>query len=156
SYQIYIWGWMADYPDPENFLFLLTEPMARSVSGGPNNANFKNAEYDRLFGLMRTRKNDDERFRIIAEMRGILEQERPWIELYYPESYALVHGWLGGVRTSGLTAISATKYYDLDPQERTRLREEWNKPIYWPAFVLLALVLALLVPGILTYYRERT
>jgi oligopeptide transport system substrate-binding protein len=156
SYQIYIWGWMADYPDPENFYFLLTGPMAHSISGGPNNANFKNAEYDRLFGLMRTRENDDERLRIMSEMRGILEVERPWVELYYPESYALVHGWLDNVRPSGITTISTGKYYDMSPEKRVRLRKEWNKPIYWPAFVLLFLLLALLIPGIWTYYRERT
>src|SRR5690606_25449223 len=94
SYQIFTWGWMADYPDPENFLFLLTTKMAHSISGGPNSANFKNEQYDALFDQMRTRPNDDERKRIISEMLKILEHERPWIELFYPEDYALVHGWL--------------------------------------------------------------
>ena len=44
-----MWGWVADYPDPENFLFLLWGPMGRSASGGPNTANFANAAYDELF-----------------------------------------------------------------------------------------------------------
>ena len=49
AYQIFMWGWVADYPDPENFLFLLTSDMARSVNNGPNTANFQNAGFDRLF-----------------------------------------------------------------------------------------------------------
>lgn len=156
SYQIYSWGWMADYPDPENFLFLLSGPMARSVSGGPNNANFQNAEYDRLFGLMQSRENDPERLEIIRNMRTILEQERPWIELFHPESYALYHGWLRNVRPVGLSTIPTARYYQLDPQQRAEKREAWNRPVYWPAWVLALLTLAVLVPGVLTYYRERT
>lgn len=156
SYQIYTWGWSADYPDPENFLFLLTGPMARSVSGGPNNANFQHAEYDRLYGLMKSRDNDPERLRIIADMHKILERERPWIELFYPESYALVHGWLKNVRPAGISTIPAARYYQLDEKQRAQKREEWNQPVYWPAWVLLLVSLAIVVPGIFTYYRERT
>ena len=49
AYQIFIWGWVADFPDPENFFFLLWSADARSKSGGPNTANFCNAEFDRLY-----------------------------------------------------------------------------------------------------------
>ena len=155
SYQIFTWGWMADYPDPENFLFLLTTKMAHSISGGPNSANFKNEQYDALFDQMRTRPNDDERKRIISEMLKILEHERPWIELFYPEDYALVHGWLKNVRTVGISTIPTTKYYDLDQHERAKRREEWNKPIYWPAWVLAAAAVLIIIPALLTYKRER-
>lgn len=155
SYQIFTWGWMADYPDPENFLFLLTTKMAHSISGGPNSANFKNEQYDALFDQMRTRPNDDERKRIISEMLKILEHERPWIELFYPEDYALVHGWLKNVRTAGISTIPTTKYYDLDQHERAKRREEWNKPIYWPAWVLAVAAVLIIIPALLTYKRER-
>ena len=64
AYQIFSWGWVADYPDPENFLFLLTSEMARSKSGGPNTANFSDAHYDRLFQKMKVRDNDPERLAI--------------------------------------------------------------------------------------------
>jgi len=156
SYQIYTWGWMADYPDPENFFFLLTTKMAHSVSGGPNNANFKHPAFDALFEQMRTRNNDDERKRIIGEMLKILEVERPWIELFFPEDYALVHGWLKNVRTVGMSTISAEKYYDLDQQQRTQRRAAWNRPIYWPAWLVGALVVLIVVPAFLTYRRERS
>ena len=42
-------AWIADFPDPENFLFLLECQNARSKSGGPNTANFCHTEYDRLY-----------------------------------------------------------------------------------------------------------
>ena len=63
AYQIFLWGWVADYPDPENFLFLLWSAMARSKNGGPNTANFADPRYDALFQQMKAR---DERRRAPA------------------------------------------------------------------------------------------
>jgi ABC-type oligopeptide transport system substrate-binding subunit len=147
---------MADYPDPENFLFLLSGPMARSKSGGPNNANFQNEKYDQLFQKMAYLGNTEERRQVIHEMRSILERERPWIELFHPESYALGHGWIKNVRPTGISTIPAAKYYELDPKKRAQARAKWNEPVLWPAFVLVLVVLLILAPGVLTYYKERT
>ena len=47
--QIFEWGWNADYPDPENFLFLLYGPNAKAGKDGENAANYENPEFDALF-----------------------------------------------------------------------------------------------------------
>ncbi len=154
AYQIFTWGWIADYPDPENFLFLLWSKMARSVNGGPNSANFMDPRYDALFLQMKTRDNDEKRLAIIREMRTLLEQERPWIELFHPEDYALLHGWMRNVKVAGIS-LPSVKYYDIDPLRRARLRAEWNRPIVWPAYLLLALAVLLIAPGVRTFLRER-
>jgi oligopeptide transport system substrate-binding protein len=154
AYQIFTWGWVADYPDPENFMFLLWSKMARSVSGGPNTSNFNHPRFDELFLAMKTRENDDERLRLIREMVGILEDERPWIELFYPEDYELFHGWLENLKPAGLS-IPTTKYYDIDPVLRQERREAWNKPVVWPAYLLAALFFAAVLPGVVTFFRER-
>ncbi len=154
AYQIFLFGWLADYPDPENFLFLLWGPLSDSRSGGPNNANFSDPRYDALFQEMKDRPNDARRLELIREMRGILERERPWIELYHAENYALYQDWMRNVKPAGLSQPSA-KYVDIDAAERTRLREEWNRPLVWPAWALAALVVALVVPGIASFLRER-
>jgi ABC-type transport system substrate-binding protein len=154
AYQIFSWGWVADYPDPENFLFLLTSEMARSRSGGPNTANFSNARYDQLFEQMKVRENDAERLAMIREMLAILETERPWIELFHPEDYALYHGWLRNVKPAGM-AFPTLKYRDLDPALREEQRREWNRPGIWPAYALLAAGIAIVLPGVRTFFRER-
>src|SRR5262249_30404834 len=147
AYQIIEWGWVADYPDPENFLFLLQGKNANSRNGGPNYANLSATRYDALFEQMKQRENDPERLRVIREMRAILETERPWIELFHPEDFALHHGWLHGVKPAGLT-IPTAKYRDLDPALRARLRAAWNVPIRWPAYALAGLAIAAIAPAV--------
>jgi len=154
AYQIFQWGWVADYPDPENFFFLLWSEMARSKNQGPNTANFSNPRFDELFLSMKSMESDAERLAIIREMRGILEEERPWIELFHPEDYALYHGWLRGVKPAGISNPTA-KYRDLDPDLRSSRREAWNEPVLWPLAVLIVLSVAITVPGVITFFRER-
>jgi oligopeptide transport system substrate-binding protein len=154
SYQLFLWGWVADYPDPENFFFLLWSEMARSKGGGPNTANFADARFDELFLTMKAMENGPERLAIIQKMRGIVELESPWVPLFHPEEYALYHGWLEGVKPAGLS-FPTTKYRDIDPAARSAMRTAWNRPVVWPAYALLGLGLALFLPGVATFLRER-
>jgi ABC-type transport system substrate-binding protein len=154
SYQLFLWGWVADYPDPENFFFLLWSEMARSKGGGPNTANFSDARFDELFLTMKAMENGPERLRIIQEMRDIVEQESPWVPLFHPEEYALYHGWLEGVKPAGLS-FPTTKYRDIDSEARGAKRIAWNRPVVWPAYALLGVGLVVLVPGVATFLRER-
>jgi ABC-type transport system substrate-binding protein len=153
AYQLFWWGWGADYPDPENFLFLLYGPMGRTQSGGPNTANFADPRYDALFVRMRAQENGPERAALITEMRGILERERPWIEIFYPEDYALSHAWVEHAKPAALT-LPIEKYLDVDPAERARRRAAWNEPIRWPAYVLLLVAVAFVAPALRRAWRE--
>jgi len=103
---------------------------------------------------MKTRENDPERLAILGKMNAILERDRPWIELIYPESYSLYHAWMHNVKPAGLSTPTA-KYYDVDPVKRAELRKKWNQPILWPAYALIALLLAVIAPGVRTFLRER-
>jgi ABC-type transport system substrate-binding protein len=154
AYQVYFWGWSADYPDPENFLFLSSCDYRRSTVGGPNSSNFCDPRFETLFQQMRVRENDPERLAAIRGMRQVLEDERPYIELYHPEDFLLVHGWVHNVKQFGMSN-PMVKYYDVDPALRARDRVAWNQPVRWPAYALgFALALAIL-PGLRTFFRER-
>ena len=153
AYQLFMWGWVADYPDPENFLFLLWSDMARS-QGGPNTANFADPRYDALFLEMRDLSNDEHRRELIGEMLALLAHERPWIELFHQESYSLRHGWLRNAKPLGMS-FSTLKYQDLDVATRATRRTEWNRPVLWPLWVLAVVAVVAIVPGIVTFFRER-
>lgn len=151
-HQIFQWGWVADYPDPENFLFLLTSGMA--VKGGPNSANYKNPEYDALFERMKSLPNDEVRAEIIREMLEMLEAERPWIELLYRESFVLFHDWVAHYKPPGFE-FSTLKYQDIDAEARAAWRLEYNQPVLWPAYALAVISVLIFAPGVVTLIRER-
>jgi oligopeptide transport system substrate-binding protein len=152
AHQIFQWGWVADYPDPENFLFLLTSEMAGNR--GPNHANFRSPEYDDLFAAMKSRPNDPLRAETIAKMLDQLAEERVWIELMYRESFVLYHDWVSQYKPPGF-AFSTIKYQDIQPEHRAQVRRSRNVPVMWPAYFLLITALAIFVPGVVTLIRER-
>jgi ABC-type transport system substrate-binding protein len=154
AYQIFSFGWVADYPDPENFLFLLWSEMGKSSHGGPNATNFSDPRFDQLFVSMKARENGPQRLAEIREMKAILEGERPWIELFHREDYSLYHGWVRNVKPMGLS-IPTYQYRDIDSAVRAERRLEWNEPILWPAYVLGAAAILVVIPGFRTYLKER-
>ena len=87
-------------------------------------------------------------------MREILEVERPWIELFHREDYALFQGWLENVKPFGMS-FPMTKYRNLDALERAGFRQKWNQPVLWPLYVAIAVITVLIIPGIVTFLRER-
>jgi oligopeptide transport system substrate-binding protein len=152
--QIFQWGWNADYPDPENFLFLLYGPNAKVGKNGENAANYSNAEFDRLFDRMKNMDNSAERQAIIDEMQAIARHDAPWLWGYFPKQFALRHAWYLNAKTN-LMANNMLKYRRIEPQLRARLQAEWNKPVRWPLGLVAALLLLVLVPAWIGYQRRQ-
>jgi oligopeptide transport system substrate-binding protein len=132
--QMFYFGWNADYPDPENFLFLLNGAQAKVEKGGENAANYSNPEYDRLFEQMKNMENSPERQAIIDRMLDILHHDSPWLWGYHPKNYVLQHGWLYNVKPN-VMASNKFKYWRVDAAARDRLRAGWNKPVLWPLWL---------------------
>jgi len=151
--QIYMWGWNADYPDPENFLFLLYGPNSKAENQGENASNYRSDAFDALFRRMKDMRSGDRRLEIIEEMIAIARHDAPWAWGFYPKNFELYHGWLHNVKPN-LMANNTLKYERIDPVLRQRQREQWNSPVVWPIVLLLASVLVLLASGI-TVYRRR-
>ncbi|HET7032610.1 MAG TPA: ABC transporter substrate-binding protein, partial [Casimicrobiaceae bacterium] len=90
SIQIIFWGWLADYPDAENFLFLLFGPNSKSLTNGngENNVNYQNAEFDKLFTQMKFIDDGPEKQKLIDRMIEILQKDAVWSFGYFPTSAA--------------------------------------------------------------------
>jgi ABC-type transport system substrate-binding protein len=154
--QVFMWGWNADYPDPENFLFLLYGSNGKVEHQGENAANYANAEFDRLFDAMKYMDDGPERQAVIDQLVEIARRDAPWAWGFNPKSFSLHHQWVHNAVPNTM-ANNTLKYRRLDPGLRERLRAEWNPPILWPLWTLLGLGVALVIPALwLVRRRERS
>ena len=132
--QMFYYGWNADYPDPENFLFLLDGAQAKVRYDGENAANYSNPEYDRLFEKMKNMDNSPERLAIIDEMLKIVRDDAPWLWGYHPKNYVLQHSWLYNVKPN-VMANNKLKYWRVDAKLREQYQARWNQPQLWPLWL---------------------
>lgn len=132
--QLFYFGWNADYPDPENFLFLLHGAQAKVGKGGENAANYSNPEYDRLFEQMKNMPNSAARQKIIDDMLEILRRDSPWLWGHHPKDYVLRHSWLHNSKPNKM-ANNNLKYLRIDAAQRDELRKQWNQPVLWPLWL---------------------
>jgi ABC-type transport system substrate-binding protein len=151
--QTFRLGWNADYPDPENFLFLLHGPQSRAKSQGENAANYVNREYDALFDKMKNMPNSPERQQIIDKMVDIARQDAPWIWGMHPKKYSLRHTWISNDKPNTM-ARNNLKYLRIDPQKRAEMRAQWNRPVVWPLALILIGLVASSIPALVSYRRR--
>lgn len=141
--QIFFWGWVADYPDAENFLFLLYGPNGKAKHGGENAANYSNDEFDRLFEQMKFLDDGPEKEAVIARMVGIVQRDAPWMFGFFPMSGGAYQQWVGNAKPTQMVR-NTLQYVKVDPALRVRKVHEWNSPLWWP-LALLVLVVALAI-----------
>ncbi len=151
--QIFQWGWNADYPDPENFFFLLYGPNAKIDHNGENAANYKNEKFDLLFDQMKSMKNTPDRKKLIDQIVELVRYDAPWLWGYHPVGFSLHHEWYKNAKPN-LMANNTLKYKRIKPEIRKEKRVIWNKPIWWPvAFVFITMIIILL-PAFISYRRK--
>ena len=151
--QLFYFGWNADYPDPENFFFLLDGNEGKVAKGGENASNYANPEFDRLFLRMKNMDNTPERLGIVRQMNRILHHDAPWVYGLHPKSYTLGHRWLKNRKPSDV-GNNILKYQRIDTADRVAARREWNSPVLWPLGLGLLVLVFAIVPAIIGYRRR--
>ena len=151
--QLFSWGWNADYPDPENFLFLLYGPQGKVKHQGENAANFQHSAFDRLFEQMKNLPNGPVRQGLIDQMVDILRVENPWLFGFFPKGFSLHHAWYYNALPH-LMANNTLKYKRIDASRRAEQQHAWNQPVVWP-LVLLGLCPLIVLLFAIKHYRAR-
>ena len=107
--HIYTTGWVADYPDPENFLDLL-------LHSERHDARYANAEFDSLLERARVEQNQEERLALYQEAEQLLIDDAGIIPLFHVKDYVLLRPHVHGFKYSivGQPAVSGIT---LDPIE---------------------------------------
>lgn len=151
--QLFFLGWNADYPDPENFLFLLYGPNSRAKTAGENASNYSNPQYDRLFEQMKTMPNSPERAAIIAQMTDLVQDDVPWLFAFYPQNFGLIHEWFGNVKPNDL-ARNDIKYKRINTELREKAQSSWNSPVWWPVPLIVLTLLLFALPAYMSWKRR--
>jgi ABC-type transport system substrate-binding protein len=151
--QMYSWGWNADYPDPENFLFLFYSAQGKVKFSGENASNYSNPDFDRRFERMRQMDNSPQRQEMIDEMLKILRHDGPWVWGLHPKDYSLAHQWVYNRKLAKM-ANNGLKYQRIDPLLRETLQRRWNRPVAWPLLVAVAVLALGLIPAVIVYRRR--
>lgn len=144
--QLFMWGWNADYPDPENFLFLLYGPNGKVEHQGENAANYSNPEFDRLFEQMKDMPNSAERQAMIKQAIKIVQNDSPWLWGIIPKGFSLYHQWYFNAKPNAM-AHNTLMYKRIDAALREQKQKQWNHPIVWPVIIVLLILIVSLIPA---------
>ncbi len=108
DYDVARAGWIGDYSDPQNFLFLV-----ESDNDGFNYANYDNPEYDALMDQAAKTTDLEERATILHQAEEIFMRDLPYIPLLYYSSINLVspklQGWEDNLRN-----VHATRWMSIE------------------------------------------
>ncbi len=85
KFQMFDLGWVADYPDPQNFLDI------KLHSASPNNeTRYSNPQVDRLLEQARTETDEQKRIQMYQQAEQLIVQDAPWIPLFHGKVNALI------------------------------------------------------------------
>lgn len=94
-YQLFLFTWHADYPDPQAVL----DPLFRSGSLS-NYSGYRSAEVDALLLQARGEHDSDRRRQTIAQIEQRIATDMPVTPLWHGKSYVLVKPWVRDVQLS--------------------------------------------------------
>jgi len=97
DYDVARAGWIADYSDPQNFLFL-----AESDNKGLNYASYSNPEFDALMKKAAATKDLAARAKVLKEAEAIFMRDEPYLSLLFYGSKNLVSNKVSGWESNTL------------------------------------------------------
>lgn len=149
--QLFSFGWHADYPDPENFLFLFYGKNAKIISGGENVVNYENPRFDALYEKLQLTQSEEEKSNIIDQMVNILQSDAPWAFGFHQKTYLLSHAWVLPKALQGISNNSL-KYYAISPAIRLEHQHLWNQPRWEVGLFMLVILMVFILPVIIFHF----
>jgi oligopeptide transport system substrate-binding protein len=94
AFEMFSLGWIADYPDAQNFLEIKLH--SRSAN---NETFYSNPDVDELLDQASTEQDEATRLDLYQQAEEIIVNDSPWIPLYHGKSSALIKPYVDGYET---------------------------------------------------------
>ena len=92
--QIFDAGWVADYPDEQDFLQLFYGKNAPAM--GVNSTAYVNPAFDKLYDQAAVMQDTPQRRELYIQMQRIVMEDCPWLTIAYPKAYGLHNSVMTG------------------------------------------------------------
>jgi hypothetical protein len=86
-------------------------------------------------------------------MLDIVRRDAPWGWGVHPKQFLLEHAWVRNTKPNNM-ANNTLKYLRLDPARRAERRAAWNRPITWPVWAGLGVLVLSALPAWVAYRRR--
>lgn len=104
-------GWVADYPDPENFLCLFYSPNIDEKGGAINDFKFRNSEFDENFQKALKELNNDKRNEYLVKCDQLVIDHAAIIPLLTDDLIIMVNVRVRDFKTNNLQAMDFSTIY---------------------------------------------
>jgi oligopeptide transport system substrate-binding protein len=91
NFEMFSLGWIADYPDPQNFLDIKFH-----TDSANNETGYSNPDVDELLEKGRGEKDEAKRFGLYQDAEQLIVEDAPWISLYHGTNSYLVKPYVTG------------------------------------------------------------
>jgi len=106
-------SWVADYPDPENYL--LPYHSDNFSPNGPNYTHFNSNTFDRGYKAVAEELDADGRNELISRLDQQLVDQAPFILLYYDEVLQFIHPNVEGMTPNPLNMLDLRRVRKVNP-----------------------------------------
>jgi ABC-type transport system substrate-binding protein len=115
STQMFTLGWVADYPDAENFLQLF---YSKNASPGTNNFNYSSTEFDRIYEKVSVMIDSPERTELYRKAELMIIEDCPAVFINHRVAYILHHDWVYNYKPH-VFQYGLGKYRRMDMEKRS-------------------------------------
>jgi oligopeptide transport system substrate-binding protein len=107
-------GWVADYPDPDNFLYVLLH--SSNIGPNGNYSGFNNKEFDEITKKARIETDPEKREELYKQAESIAREEAPWLYIYHYTTHGLAQPYVKNMEVPFFGEYSL-KYTKLDMEK---------------------------------------
>lgn len=110
-------GWIADYPDPENFLNLFSGEHLGTNSTSMNQMQYKSAEYDRLLGMSMKERNSKIRNEFFVKCDQMIIDDAVIMPLLNDDFITMVNSKVKSFETNSMEGIDFSSVFIKEPKK---------------------------------------